>query len=414
MIKGTIEFPGDKSISHRALMIASISSETSQIKNLSNGQDVLSTKKCLKQCGISINGSKNSYQVKGGKFTNPEKDLDCQNSGTTIRLLTGLLAGKKINARLIGDESLSKRPMERIVIPLTKMGLNIKSNNGKLPILIKDSRIKGIDYKNTMSSAQVKSAVLFCGLGTTDATSYYEPIKSRNHTEIMLKNVGFNIKYDNGKIILKNSDSKIKGLDITIPGDPSAASFFAAAALILPKSELILKNILANPTRFGFFDTLNRMDANIEYLSSWMESGEKVKNIKIKNGPLKAIKIDYEHIPGIIDEIPILSIVASQADGKTEIRGAKELRVKESDRIRAIVFNLRNMGVPIEEYNDGFSIFGPVKLKGSKIKTFDDHRIAMAFSIAGLIADGITVLDNKKCVDISFPNFFKILQSKIK
>ena len=230
----------------------------------------------------------------------------------------------------------------------------------------------------------------------------------------MLKNVGFNIKYDNGKIILKNPDSKIKGLDITIPGDPSAASFFAAAALILPKSELIIKNILANPTRFGFFDALNRMDANIEYLSSWNESGEEVKNIKINYGPLNSIKIDHMHIPGMIDEIPILSIVASQANGKTEIRGAKELRVKESDRIQAIVYNLRNMGVSIEEHNDGFSIFGPVKLKGSKIKTFNDHRIAMAFSIAGLIADGETVLDNKKCVDVSFPNFFNMLQSNIK
>ena len=414
MIKGTIEFPGDKSISHRALMIASISSETSQIKNLSNGQDVLSTKKCLEQCGISINGSKNSYQIRGGKFADPEKDLDCQNSGTTVRLLTGLLAGKNINARLIGDESLSKRPMERIVKPLSKMGLQIKSNDGKLPISIKDSRINGIDYKNTMSSAQVKSAVLLCGLGTTDTTSYYEPIKSRNHTEIMLKNIGVDIEHNNGKIILRNSNSLIKGLDITIPGDPSTASFFAAAALILPKSELILKNILANPTRFGFFDALNRMGANIEYLSSWNESGEEVKNIKIKYGPLNAIKIDHMHIPGMIDEIPILSIVASQANGKTEIRGAKELRVKESDRIQAIVHNLRNMGVLIEEHNDGFSIFGPVKLKGSKIKTFNDHRIAMAFSIAGLIADGETVLDNKQCVDVSFPNFFNMLRSNIK
>ena len=182
MIKGTIKFPGDKSISHRALMIASLLSGRSQIKNLSNGQDVLSTKKCLEQCGISINGSKNSYHIRGGEFSDPEKYLDCQNSGTTVRLLTGLLAGKKINAKLIGDESLSNRPMERIVNPLSKMGLNIKSNNGKLPLSIKNSKIKGIDYKNTISSAQVKSAVLFCGLGAKDTTSYYEPIKSRNHT----------------------------------------------------------------------------------------------------------------------------------------------------------------------------------------------------------------------------------------
>ena len=414
MIRGTLEFPGDKSISHRALMIASILSGESQIKNLSYGQDVLSTKKCLEQCGISINGSKNSYHVIGGKFTDPKKYLNCQNSGTTARLLTGLLAGNKINAKLIGDESLSKRPMERIVTPLSKMGLKIKSNNGKLPISIKNSRIKGIDYKNTVSSAQVKSAVLFCGIGAEDTTSYYEPIKSRNHTEIMLENVGVDIEHSDGKIILRNSDSLAKGLNITIPGDPSTASFFATAALILPKSELILENILANPTRFGFFDAVVRMGANIEYLSSWNESGEEVKNIKIKSGPINPIKIDHMHIPGIIDEIPILSIIASQADGKTEIRGAKELRVKESDRIQAIVYNLRNMGVTIEEHDDGFSVFGPVKLKGSKIKTFNDHRIAMAFSIAGLIADGENVLDNKRCVDVSFPNFFNMLQSKMK
>ena len=415
IVKGSISFPGDKSISHRALMIAALSSDRSIIKNLSNGADVKSTEKCLQQCGILIERlSNNTITLNGKTFTDPKTDLDCGNSGTTIRLLAGLLAGQKINARFIGDNSLSNRPMDRIVKPLSEMSLDIQSNSGKLPISIKSSDIRGIDYKNKISSAQVKSAVLFCGLGAEGMTNYYEPVQSRDHTEIMLKNVGLDIARDKNKVQLNKLKENPKGLNITIPGDPSTAAFFAGAAVLVPDSEIILNNILANPTRFEFFNTIRNMGVKIDVVSSWNETGESVKNIKVKSSTLEAIKIGKDKIPGLIDEIPILSIIATQAMGTTEIRDAKELRVKESDRIKSIIFNLKNMGASVEEYDDGFSIHGPTPLKGAKIKTYNDHRIAMAFTVAGLIAKGTTTLDNTKCVDISFPDFFKLLESVVK
>ena len=415
IVKGSISFPGDKSISHRALMIAALSSDRSIIKNLSNGADVKSTEKCLQQCGILIERlSNNMITLNGKTFTDPKTDLDCGNSGTTIRLLAGLLAGQKINARFIGDNSLSNRPMDRIVKPLSKMFLDIQSNSGKLPISIKSSDIKGIDYKNKISSAQVKSAVLFCGLGAEGMTNYSEPVQSRDHTEIMLKNVGLDIARDKNKVQLNKLKENPKGLNITIPGDPSTAAFFAGAAVLVPDSEIILNNILANPTRFEFFNTIRNMGVKIDIVSSWNETGESVKNIKVKSSTLEAIKIGKEKISGLIDEIPILSIIATQAMGTTEIRDAKELRVKESDRIKSIIFNLKNMGASVEEYDDGFSIHGPTPLKGAKIKTYNDHRIAMAFTVAGLIAKGTTTLDNPKCVEISFPDFFKLLESVVK
>jgi 3-phosphoshikimate 1-carboxyvinyltransferase len=294
------------------------------------------------------------------------------------------------------------------------MSLDIQSNSGKLPISIKSSDIRGIDYKNKISSAQVKSAVLFCGLGAEGMTNYYEPVQSRDHTEIMLKNVGIDIARDKNKVRLNKLKKNPKGLNITIPGDPSTAAFFAGAAVLVPDSEITLNNILANPTRFEFFNAIRNMGVKIDVASSWNETGESVKNIKVKSSTLEAIKIGKDKIPGLIDEIPILSIIATQAMGTTEIRDAKELRVKESDRIKSIIFNLKNMGASVEEYDDGFSIHGPTPLKGAKIKTYNDHRIAMAFTVAGLIAKGTTTLDNTKCVDISFPDFFKLLESVVK
>jgi len=415
MIQGSIKFPGDKSISHRALMIASLSPEVSKIKNLSNGDDVKSTKRCLKQCGITINKRRdNIISINGNTFSDPRDDLDCENSGTTVRLLTGLLGGQKINAKLIGDSSLSKRPMNRIVDPLSRMKVTIKSTNGRIPISIKKSDITGTDYRSTISSAQVKSAVLFCGLGAEGTTTYCEPIQSRDHTEIMLETVGIHLEKNGNKIIINKPTLYPTSLNINIPGDPSTAAFFAGAAAIVPKSDLIINNILANPTRFEFFNCLNRMGTGLESISTWEEAGEKVKNIRIINRKLESIKINKDQIPGLIDEIPILSVIATQAEGKTEIRGAKELRFKESDRIKAIIFNLRNMGASIEEYDDGFTIIGPTKLNGTTIKTYNDHRIAMSFMVASLIADGRTTFDNEKCVDISFPGFYRLLNSIVK
>jgi len=411
-ISGQISLPGDKSISHRALMIASLSQEKSNIINLSTGQDVKSTEKCLKNCNISINDTEKSEKIIfGDTFMSPDKELDCGNSGTTMRLLSGLLPSKNIQAALFGDQSLSRRPMGRIIKPLTEMGVRIKSANEKPPLLITKSEYHAIDYKNRIPSAQVKSAVLFAGLGASGITKFSEPFLSRNHTEIMLKNVGANIKTNKNEISISSNSQKLAPLNITVPSDPSTAAFFAGAVAIIPKSNLIINNILTNPTRFGFFTSLKQMGLELNLLSEKSEAGELVSDIFIKHGELKAIEINEEQVPSLIDEIPMLAVIATQAVGKTIIRGARELRVKESDRIESIIFNLKNMGALIEEFEDGFSITGPTKLNGVIIKTFGDHRIAMAFMIASLIASGTTKLDNYECVNISFPEFFDKLKS---
>ena len=414
-IQGQIDLPGDKSISHRALMIASLSTKTSTIKNLASGKDVESTEDCLKKCNISISGNTNIEKIiTGYTFQDPTSELHCGNSGTTIRLLCGLLASRNIKATLMGDESLSKRPMGRIIRPLLKMNLSIIAKNNKTPIKIEKSDIKSIDHYSDISSAQVKSAVLFAGLGATNKTTYQEPFLSRDHTEIMLKSVGANIEIYDNKILIENMSQPLFPLNMRVPADPSTAAFFAGAVSILPQSEITLKNLLTNPTRFEFFNVIKLMGVDVDVLSKNFEGGESVSDISIKNKRLKSISIEKSKIPSLIDEIPILAIIATQAEGKTIIRGAEELRVKESDRIESIIFNLRNMGAIVEEFNDGFSIEGPTKLNGTGIRTFGDHRIAMAFTIAGLVADGETKLDNYKCIDISFPEFFDTLKDIIK
>ena len=414
-ITGSISFPGDKSISHRALMIASLSPHISTIKNLSDGQDVQSTEHCLQLCGISINErSKHVKIVEGDSFSNPSRALNCGNSGTTMRLLSGLLPSRGIEATLIGDSSLSKRPMERIIKPLFDRGVDIKGINNRSPIIIKKSELTGINYNNKISSAQVKSAILLSGLGSSQPTYYQEPILSRDHTEIMLKNVGVTIKRTNNQICLLQPVQSLRALNIEVPGDPSSAAFFAGAASILPKSNLLLEKILSNPTRFEFFNMIKSMGVKINLINEGNEAGEKVNDISIKHGHLEGINIKKDKIPSIIDEIPILAVIATQANGRTVIKGAKELRVKESDRIEAIVINLRKMGASIEEHEDGFTITGPTKLRGTTIKTFNDHRIAMAFTVAGLVANGNTKLDNYDCVNISFPGFFNMMKKLIK
>lgn len=413
-IQGQIDLPGDKSISHRALMIASLSSKTSTIKNLASGKDVKSTESCLKNCGISINNNLSIGKViNGDSFQNPIKELDCGNSGTTIRLLSGLLAGKKIEATLFGDRSLSNRPMGRIIRPLSQMRLNISSKNDKPPISIKKSDIQGIEYHSNISSAQVKSAVIFSGLGAINTTTYYEPLLSRNHTEIMLESVGADIKTRNNKIEINNLSHSLLPLNMKVPADPSTAAFFAGAVSLLTKSELIIKNLLTNPTRFEFFNIIKSMGIRIELLSENFEGGESVSDIFIESGKLKSVNIQEKQVPSLIDEIPILAVIATQASGITTIRGAKELRFKESDRIESILYNLRNMGATVKEFSDGFSVTGPTKLKGTMVRTYGDHRIAMAFTIAGLIATGDTKLDNYECINISFPGFFDTLKSII-
>ena len=328
-ITGSINLPGDKSISHRALMIASLSPQISTIKNLSDGRDVQSTEYCLKLCGISIkNGPNNVKFIKGDTFSSPSKELDCGNSGTSMRLLCGLLVSKGINATLIGDKSLSNRPMGRIIKPLFERGIDIKSINNLAPIIIKKSALTGFKYKNKISSAQVKSAILFSGLTATEPTYYHEPILSRDHTEIMLKNVGVNIKKTNNNICLTPPIHALRQLNVEIPGDPSSAAFFAGAASILPKSNLMLKKILSNPTRFEFFNIIESMGVDVNLKNEKNVAGELVNDISIKQKKLFGIHIKESKVPSIIDEIPMLAVIATQAIGKTIIKGAGELRLK--------------------------------------------------------------------------------------
>ena len=408
-IKGVINLPGDKSISHRALMVASLTSGKTYINNLSTGMDVESTKLCLRTCGIQISKIKSTTVVASEKFKSPGIPLDCGNSGTTARLLTGLLVGRKLNAQLIGDKSLSKRPMNRIIEPLNKMGACIQSNNGHLPLIISSSNTDAIDYTMPVASAQVKSSIIFASLGSDRQTVIREKIKTRDHTEIMLKYLGVGIS--NGKSIrIDPIKNELTPFEITIPGDPSSAAFYAAAAAMIPNSDLTIKNLLANPTRICFFSILEKMGTKISWSNMRNEMGELVGDVHIYSQPLNGLNISDETIPLIIDEIPIIAILATQADSPTIIKGAQELRVKESDRINSICHNLKKMGADIIETNDGFIINPENKLRHAKIITFGDHRIAMAFTIAGLMTNKQNSLDDVNCVDISFPEFFDILR----
>ena len=410
MIKGEITFPGDKSISHRSLMFAALADGESRISNLSTGADVQSTRACLEACGIEIRNNGNDVIVTGGKFSNPALPLDCGNSGTTTRLLLGLLAGQGINATFIGDDSLSSRPMNRILDPLSQMGLKSESNDGKLPITIYKSELNGIEYESPVASAQVKSAVLLAGLGASGNTSVKEPILSRDHTEKMLLGLGANISTNELTTTISLLKAPLSAFELSVPGDPSTAAFFAAAAAIVPNSEIMLNRVLRNPTRIGFYGALQKMGAGMDCLNIAEEAGETIGKLKIYSQTLNAITITKDDVPGLVDELPIIAILATQAKGKTEVRGAKELRVKECDRIHAVCKNLKKMRADIEELDDGFIIQGPTILKGAKIETFHDHRIAMAFKIAGLISDGDVTLDNPECASISYPEFYDELE----
>ncbi len=404
-IRGQITLPGDKSISHRVLMFGALTKEPCRIVNLSTSADVNATRLCLSACGMKTRKSGESLVTEGGNLHHPDHTLDCGNSGTTARLLTGLLTGRMINAALTGDDSLRKRPMNRIIHPLTAMGARISSENGNLPLSIAAAPLRGMTHRLPIASAQVKSAILFAGLGAEGETTVTEPVLSRDHTELMMKALGVQLKKQGTTTSVQPITQALPGFEMTVPGDPSSAAFFAAAALIIPGSELIINNMLLNPTRMGFFNAVERMGGNVETISIEDELSEPVGKMVIRAGNLRSISLGKEDIPAIIDELPVLAVLASQADGITTVRGAGELRVKESDRIHAICLNLKRMGAHVTEYDDGFHIKGPVRLKGADITAFGDHRIAMAFTIAGLIAEGTTTLDDPGCVSVSFPEF---------
>lgn len=407
-IKGEISLPGDKSISHRALMFASLTDDECVINNISTGEDVESTRKCLEKCGIHSIKSGNTVRINGGSFSNPREPLNCGNSGTTVRLLAGLLVGQGVTAEFVGDESLSNRPMNRIIDPLSEMGVEIESNNGFLPLKIKPNKVIGISFVPSISSAQVKSCIMLAGLGANGQTVINENVKTRDHTEIILKEMGAPVS-SNGAISINPISEPLQSFDITVPGDPSTAAFFAAAAALIPNSSITIKNVLANPTRIGFFQVLKKMGGGVEWRNMRMECGESVGDVHVYWEPLNGIDITSELVPSVIDELPIIAVLATQADGPTTVSGAEELRVKECDRIKAVCENMQAMGGDIIEKNDGFIINQSNILHNTNIKTYGDHRIAMSFNIAGLLTDDRNTLDDEGCINISFPEFNNVL-----
>ncbi|NQU68555.1 MAG: 3-phosphoshikimate 1-carboxyvinyltransferase [Candidatus Marinimicrobia bacterium] len=409
VLKGSVTLPGDKSLSHRAIMLASLSSDKSVIENLSSGQDVISTRDCLAKCGMDWSQDGEQINIKGRHFISPATPLDCGNSGTTVRLLSGLIAGERINATFTGDQSLSSRPMDRVVSPLQKMNAKISSTDGKLPVIIQASDLHSIEYTMPVASAQVKSAIMLAGIHAVGETIIHETVPTRDHTEILLSALGYPITTNGQRIAIKGSDTRHPGFHFHVPADPSSAAFFATGAAIIHDSEVIFKNMLINPTRFGFFRSLGMLGAQVDILDHWTELHESVADIRIKSGQLHAVHIAKEDVPALIDELPLIAILATQAEGTTTVEGAGELRVKESDRLHAICINLERMGAQVTEHTDGFSISGPTSLTGIHVQTFHDHRIAMAFTIAGLIADGETTLDDSDCIAISFPEFHNVL-----
>lgn len=404
--------PGDKSISHRALMLAAIAEGESRISGLSSGADVQSTKACMQQLGVEIESSTNAVLVKGrglAALRAPMQPLDAGNSGTTMRLLSGILATRPFAATLVGDASLSRRPMRRIIAPLELMGAKIEATaQGTAPLTIHGGKLNGIAYALPVASAQVKSCVLFAGLEAEGETIVTEPSATRDHSERML--AAFEAQINHEKNRVRICRSSLRGTNISVPGDFSSAAFFIAAALLLSNSEIVLINVNMNPTRTALLEVLKSMGATFRFEKLSNKAFEPVAELCVQSQPLRGVRVDEALVPQLIDEIPILAVLATQAKGETIITGAKELRVKESDRLAALTTNLRAMGANLEELPEGLIVRGPSRLRGTKLDSFHDHRIAMAFAIAGLCADSPTTIHHAECADISFPGFFELLR----
>lgn len=413
--KGEFSPTPDKSISHRAVILSSLSNGKSLIRNFLRAEDPFSTINSFRRLGIEIEDKGDDIIVHGRGIyglTEPDDVIDCGNSGTTIRMLSGILAGNPFFSVLTGDQSLRGRPMARVITPLAEMGAEIISRSGNRypPIAIKGKKLKPIKYNLPVASAQVKSAVLLAALYTDGNTEIVEPAKSRDHTERMLPAFGAVLEIEGLRVRIKGGPDLV-GREVYVPGDFSSAAFFIVAALLIPHSDITIKGVGINPTRTGLLDALKKMGAGIQLSDIRNLSGEPVADIHCRGGvELKAIELTKEHIPSLIDEFPILCVAAAQASGVTSIRGAEELRVKESDRISSIAEGLRKMGAEIVEFNDGLSIKGKASLKGALVESYGDHRIAMSMAIAGLIAEGTTTINGVSSVNISFPGFFQMIR----
>lgn len=410
-LKGTITVPGDKSISHRSVMFGAISKGMTEVTNFLQGADCLSTISCFQKLGIQIENNDNTVKIFGKGLhglTAPSEILDAGNSGTTTRLISGILAGQPFDTTITGDASIQKRPMGRIMTPLSMMGASFesKNNNNCAPFTIHGGNLHGIHYDSPVASAQVKSSILLAGLYADGKTSVTEPQLSRNHTELMLRGFGASITSE-GTTATIEPDPVLIGQKITVPGDISSAAYFIAAGLVTPGSEILIQNVGINPTRDGILQVAKAMGGNITLQNERTVSGEPVADLLIQASDLHATEIGGNLIPTLIDEIPVIAVMACFANGTTVIRDAQELKVKESDRIAVVTENLKAMGADIEATDDGMIIHGGKPLHGALIQTHMDHRIAMSFAVAGMNADGETTFSDASCVDISYPGFFK-------
>lgn len=412
-LKGEITVPGDKSISHRAVMFGALADGTTEVTNFLQGADCLSTIDCFRRLGIRIENTPEKILIHGKGLhglSASDTMLDVGNSGTTTRLISGILAGQPFVTTLTGDASIETRPMKRIMEPLSLMGADITSmkNNGCAPLRIAPAALHGIHYRSKVASAQVKSSILLAGLYADGETSVTEPSVSRNHTELMLRGFGADIT-SAGKTASVRPGNPLYGQKIEVPGDISSAAYFIAAGLLVPGSKLLIKNVGVNPTRDGILRVCRAMGANLTLLNERENGGEPVADILVRHSILKATVIEGELIPTLIDELPMLAVMAAFADGTTVIRDAAELKVKESNRIETVVSNLKRMGAHITATDDGMVIEGGYALHGAVIDSYADHRIAMSFAVAALAAEGETEIAGAECVSISYPGFFNTL-----
>lgn len=413
-LRATLRVPGDKSIGHRALLFAALAEGTTHLRGLPAGADVRSTRRCLEALGVGFRDEKEGVVVVegcSGRFAQPRAVLDCGNSGTTMRLLTGILAVRDVDATLDGDASLRARPMRRVAEPLRAMGARIELRDGGLaPVHVRgSSSLRAFAYDLPVPSAQVKSALLFAALGAHGRTTLGGALRSRDHTERMLPLFGGRLLASNGTLALDGPQLlRAPQTDLRIPGDISSAAYWIAAAAIVPDSYITIEDVGLNPSRLGFIDILRRMGASIE-VHPQGTNAEPFGSIVVRGSALRATSVDAEEIPAVIDELPLLAVAAAFAEGTTVVHGAEELRVKESDRIEAVVHNGRAMGMEIEPFADGFAVRGPVTLRPAEIDAMGDHRIAMAFAIAGLATPGGTQISGAESVAISYPEFFSTL-----
>jgi len=414
-VRGTVELPGDKSISHRYAMLSGIAEGPSRLENYSTGADCASTLGCMRTLGVDWERKGNVIEVQGRglALSAPAQQLDCGNSGSTIRMLSGIVSGQQFISEMVGDDSLSRRPMQRVIQPLTAMGAQIESREGRLPLRITGAHLKSIEYKMPVASAQVKTCLLFAGLFADGETQIEETLRTRDHGEVALRAFGAEIHRKStgpGMIVRIRGGQRLRGLEAHIPGDLSSAAFFLCAAALFPDSQLILPNLLMNPTRARLLDILMQMGLRISVTSLEEIHGEMVGALQVEGGALKRVSIAGADSAALIDEIPVLAAIAPYTEHGLEVRDARELRVKESDRIATLCENLRRMGAMVEEREDGMRVPGKQNLSGAEIDSFGDHRIAMAFAIAALRARGETVIRGADAAAISYPAFFEVLE----